>query len=388
MRVGLFTDIYLPCVSGVVTAISSLKDALEEKGHEVFIITVDEEKNFKYRKEGNVIRIPGIKTGVYDYSVRITYPFKAIKMVEDLKLDIIHSHTEFGIGRFGKSMAKKLNIPFIQTFHTMYEDTLSYITKGLFPKLSKKVLTKAIESYYNDSIDQIIVPSEKIKKVLTEKYKIQPEINIVPNGIRVEQFYKENYKETKTNKLRKELNLSKDDFVILWVGRLGYEKNIRFLVENHKKIMNNHPDAKLLIVGGGPEEDNLKAISKKLEIENNVIFTGKIKYEDVGNYYQLGSVFVSASIFETQGLTLVEALAGSIPVVCINDDSFISVMKQGYNGYMFKNKTEYIKYINKLIENPDHLQELKNNSKESSNVYSLSAFADNIVEVYNKELKK
>ena len=226
LRIGMFSDTYFPYISGVVTAIDSLKEALEKEGHEVFIITINADERFKYKKEGKVIRIPGIPSGIYDYSIRITYPFKAVKMVKDLNLDIIHSHTEFGIGLFAKSMAKKLGIPFVQTFHTLYEDAVGYVTKGLFPKLSNKAVIKIIKLYYSEFIDQIIVPSDKVKSILANKYKIKPEINIIPSGVKIEQFYKEKYKEKEIDKLRNDLNIKKEDFVILWVGRLGYEKNI------------------------------------------------------------------------------------------------------------------------------------------------------------------
>lgn len=386
LRIGIFSDTYFPYISGVVTAIDSLKEALEKEGHEVFIITINAEDRFKYKKEGHVIRIPGIPTGIYDHSIRITYPVKAIKMVKDLKLDIIHAHTEFGIGLFGKSMAKKLQIPFVQTFHTLYEDAVKYVTKGLFPRLSNRVVIKAIKLYYSEFIDQIIVPSDKVKSILTDKYKIKPEINTIPNGVKIEQFYKEKYKEKNIDKIREELNINKDDFVILWVGRLGYEKNIAFLVNNHKKIMEINPTAKLLIVGGGPEEENLKQLAIKNGIANNVIFTGKVKYEDIGIYYQLGSVLSSASTFETQGLTLIEALAASLPLVCIKDESFTSIIEENYNGFIFKNKNEYIKAMTHLINNKTLLKEMSYNARESSNEYLLSTFAKKVLNVYTKAI--
>ncbi len=387
MRIGLFTDVYLPYVSGVVTAVDSLREALEKEGHEVFIVTINADKGFKYKREGHVIRIPGIPSGIYDYSIRITYPFKAVEMVKKLNLDIIHAHTEFGIGRFGKSMAKKLGIPFVQTFHTLYEDAVGYVTKGLFPRLSNRAVIKAIKLYYSEFIDQIVVPSDKVYDILKNKYKLKPEINVIPNGVRIEQFYKEKYKERNISKLRKELGINPDDFVILWVGRLGYEKNIKFLIENHKTLTNYNKNAKLLIVGGGPEEENLKKLAIDLGIANNVIFTGKIKYEDVGLYYQIGSVLSSASTFETQGLTLIEALAASKPLVCIKDESFTSIIENNYNGIIFKNKSEYVKAMISLMDNNIRLKEMSYNARESSNAYLLKTYAIRMLNVYDKAIK-
>ena len=137
MRIGIFTDTYPPYINGVSTSISMLERALKKKGHQVFIVTVNPE-NMTYKYEKNIIRIPGIPTGIYDYRLTGIYPVRAIKTIKKWNLDVIHSHTEFGIGTFARIIAKQLNIPLVHTYHTMYEDYVHYITKGYFNDTSKK----------------------------------------------------------------------------------------------------------------------------------------------------------------------------------------------------------------------------------------------------------
>lgn len=114
MRIGLFTDVYLPCISGMVVAVDNLKKALERRGHKVFVITTNSDfRKRRFVREGDVIKIPGVPSFIYDYNFTVVYPFKAERIIEKLNLDIIHSHTELTIGKLGKRMARKLGIPFI-----------------------------------------------------------------------------------------------------------------------------------------------------------------------------------------------------------------------------------------------------------------------------------
>lgn len=389
LRIGLFTDVYYPSISGVVVAVDTLRKALEQEGHKVFIITMNNDpKSHKYIKKKNCLMIPGIPTGIYDYSIRVLYPFKAVKMIEDLHLDIIHAHTEFGMGVFAKQMAKKFDIPLVHTFHTMYEDTMDYVTKGVFPKTSKRILKTYMKAYFSKTVKEIIVPTNKTKLFLTNRYHIKNNINIIPNGIDIEKFYLKKKDEKKVLELRKKYHIDDDAFIAAWIGRLGYEKSINILIEGFVDVVKKHKNAILLIVGGGPEEDKLKDIVDKYKINNNVIFTDKVSYDEVSYFYHLADVVCSASRFETQGLTLVEAFASSTPVVVINDKVFLDIVKNGYNGMIFKNKKEYASCINYLIENEKVVKTMKKNALDFSKNYSLKCFAAKIMYVYNKTINE
>ena len=385
MRIGMFTEVYTPYINGVTTSIDVLRKALEKEGHEVFIVAINHNKNGGYERKGNVIHIPGVKIGIYDFKARLTPPIKAIKMIKELNLDIIHVHNEFMIGRLGKYMGKKLNIPVIHTFHTLYEKSMHYITKGYFPKLSVKVGVGFMKTYLN-SVKYVIAPTIKTEQSLRNIYNYKGDITIIPTGINLDKFYKENHKETDVKKLKESLGIKEDDLIISYVGRLGVEKKIDVLVKGHKEISEYYPKAKLLIIGPGPEEENLRKIAKEKNIEDKVIFTGRVQYEEIGLYYQIPDILATASDYETQGLTLVEALAASKPVVCLDDDSFKDVITEGFNGKFFKTKEEYIEVIKGLINNPKHLEYITNNARGSSAKYSAESFASEILKLYHKAL--
>lgn len=385
MRIGIFTDTYPPYINGVSTSIQMLERALRKKGHQVFIVTVNPE-NMTYKYEKNIIRIPGIPTGIYDYRLTGIYPVRAIKTIKKWNLDVIHSHTEFGIGTFARIIAKQLNIPLVHTYHTMYEDYVHYITKGYFNDTSKKIVEYLTKFYCDKTAKELIVPTKKAYKLFKEKYKVDKNVHIIPTGIETERFDKENIDPKKLQKIKNNLNIKKDDFIILYVGRLAEEKDVEFLIDNQEYFVKKNKNVKLLIVGSGPDYD--KYVKRSEKLKENIIFTGKVPYENIPYYYNIGTIFVTASTTETQGLTLIEAMSTSMPVVCIDDESFKNTVIDGLNGFTFKNKKEYRKEIDELINNNNLVKKLGTQAKISTSEYSSKYYAERVLDVYKKTIEE
>jgi 1,2-diacylglycerol 3-alpha-glucosyltransferase len=383
MRVGLFTDVYPPYVNGVSTSVLMLKRSLEGLGHQVFIVTVNNE-NLKYKVEenGNIVRIPGLPIGIYDYRLTGIYPLKAVKMIKKWKLDVIHSHTEFGVGTFARLISKQLEIPLVHTYHTMYEDYVHYITKGYFDGVSKKIVEYLTLFYCDYTISELIVPTKKTYDLFKEKYKVNRNIYIIPTGIEVEKFYQENFDPKDIIDLRKRVGIDKNDFVLLYVGRIAEEKNVSFLLDAQKALVKKYSNIKLLIIGDGPDYEKHKKEVLHPSFKNSVIFTGKVPLTEVAKYYQLGDVFVTASKSETQGLTVIEAMASSMPVVCARDESFMNTVVPDLNGYMFDKKQDYRNIIFDLYNDSDKLIRLKKQARLNGNMHSSKYYGERVENVY------
>lgn len=388
MRIGIFTDSYPPYINGVSTSIVMLQKALEKKGHQVYIVTVnDKGHSYKYENEDKIIRIPGIPIGIYDYRLTGIYPVRIINKIKKWNLDIIHSQTEFGVGTFARIIAKQFNIPLVHTYHTLYEDYVHYITKGYFNKSSKKVVQHLTKFYCDKTATELIVPTKKIYALFKEKYKFERNIHIVPTGIDVERFYKEKIKPDDVNKICKELDIQKSDFNILFVGRLGKEKDIEFLIESQFMLIKKYPFCKLIIIGDGPDFEHYKKMVSKLKLSNNVKLVGKVPWDNIPKYYQIANIFATASRSETQGLTVIEAMASSLPVVAADDESFKEIVVPDLNGYLFKNKKQYRKIIETLIGDKEKVEFLSKQARIASESYSSKYFADRVLEVYKSALK-
>ncbi len=381
MRIGLFSDTFPPFTDGVSTSVLMLKRGLEKIGHDVFVVTVNPE-SFKYKEEDNVLRIPGIKTGIYQYRLTGIYPIKAQSIIKTWKLDVIHSHTEFGIGTFARIVARELNIPVIHTYHTMYEEYMHYITKGHFDAAGRKFAEYLTMFYCDKTVKELIVPTKKTYDLFKEKYNIQRAVHIIPTGIDVERFHKENINMKDVETIKKELGLNKNDFVLLFIGRLGKEKNIDFILNNFKNLKKQIPTLKFVIVGAGPYLDTLKEIIDKEDIEEDVIFTGRVQYTQIPNYCHITDIFVTASTTETQGLTVIEAMSAGKPVVCANDESFKLVITDGQDGLFFSNEKEYEANILKLYKDKAFRERISVQAILTSNRFGIEAYAKSAVEVY------
>ena len=387
MRIGIFTDTYTPYINGVTTSVVMLKQALEKKGHVVYIVTVNnEDLHFKYKEDEKIIRIPGVPIGIYDYRLTGIYPLKAINKIKKWNLDVIHSQTEFGVGTFARIIAKQFNIPLVHTYHTMYEDYIHYITKGYFNRSSKKLVEYFTLFYCDKTISELVVPTKKTYELFKKKYKVDRNIYIVPTGIEVERFYREN-NAIDVVKKRKKIGIDKDDFVILFVGRIGTEKNLDLLLSSMKSLIGVSKKIKLLVIGDGPDLDYYKDYVVKNNIDKNVIFTGKVPWEEITSYYIISDIFATASQTETQGLTVIEAMAASLPVVCINDESFVDTVINDLNGIIFNNRREYKRAIIKLYRNRDLLRRLSNQARIAADAHSSKYFAEQILDVYKIAIK-
>lgn len=389
MRIGIFTDTYPPFINGVSTSIVMLKKALEKQGHTVYIVTVNNENmKYKYEEDEKVIRIPGIPVGIYDYRLTGIYPVKIVNKIRKWHLDVIHSQTEFGVGTFARIIAKQFHIPLVHTYHTMYEDYVHYITKGYFVGTSKKIVEYLTLFYCDKTISELIVPTEKTKELFKEKYKVNRNVYVIPTGIEIEKFYLENNKNLNILEKRNSLGIAKDDFVILFVGRIGTEKNIDLLLNGMNKLIKLSKKIKLLIIGDGPDMGYYKEYVYKRKLGKNVIFTGKVPWDSISEYYLIADIFATASVTETQGLTVIEAMAAGLPVVCINDESFTGTIMNNVDGIIFNNLEEYIEAITKLYQDRELLKNLGKKARIDAEKYSSEKFATSVLEVYRTAIKK
>jgi 1,2-diacylglycerol 3-alpha-glucosyltransferase len=208
----------------------------------------------------------------------------------------------------------------------------------------------------------------------------------MPKGKEVARFYQENQNEKVIQEMKKSLKLSKKDFVILFVGRLAEEKNIEFLIHSQKQLLEKHKNMKLLIVGDGPDKEKYEQYAKELGIEKEVIFTGKSSWEDMPYYYHVADVFATASKTETQGLTVIEAMAANTVPVCMRDEAFQSMVTEDLNGLFFETEEEYQEKILFLYENPKELARYDKQARIQAEHYSSKSYAERVLEVYERAI--
>jgi len=389
MRIGLFTDTYSPDINGVVSSIVTLQNALENLGHDVFVIT-NQPKVFKQSYEDKVLRLPGIELkSMYGYTMSSPLHIKALKQITEMKLDIIHAHTEFGIGLFARIVARRLDLPLVSTYHTTYEDYTHYINPLHIKTVEKfaRISVSKLSKLYGSSCQAMISPSEKTKEML-QGYGINREIYVIPTGLNLSRFDKKHTPPAQIHELRAKYGIADSTFVILYVGRLAKEKSIDFVIDGFSKLDLQHNDIKMMIVGGGPDEDSLAQLAKTLHIENKVVFTGKIPSLNVPAYYHASNAFVSASLTETQGMTFIEALAAECPLFARPDDVLTDLVIEDQTGYYFKTTQEFAdKVMAHLKKTKTERDTMALAAKASVRIYDDREFGKSVENVYQMTVR-
>ena len=378
MRIGLFTDTYSPEINGVVSSVLTLQKELEEHGHDVFVITTTS-KSLLTSMENNILRLPGIELkSLYGYVATSPIHFFAKDKIEHLKLDIIHAHTEFGVGIFARICSKSLSIPLVSTYHTTYEDYTHYVNifnLDTFEHYTKKIVAR-LSKIYAESCVKVISPSNKTKLML-ENYNIKKDIEVIPTGIDLKRFDRTNIDENKIKEIRNLYKINDHDKTVVYIGRIAKEKSIDILIDAFSMI--DDMNYKLIIVGGGPMEKQLQDKVQIMQLQNRIIFTGKIANELIPYYYHSFDAFASASTTETQGMTFIEALASGLTVFARYDEVLEDLIFEGKNGYLF----EDAKILsNKIIAYFKNNIDLSDNAIASVKIYDNEIFYDKVFKVY------
>lgn len=382
MNIGLFSDSYFPEIHGVASSIQTLRDELEKKGHHVYVFT---SARPDATKTAGIFRLPSMPF-VFLPSMRfaIFYTLRAAKSVKRVQLDIIHTQTEFSLGIFGKLMAFSLQIPVVHTYHTMYKDYAHYVTKGHFVRQSNdmvKVLTRA----YCSGCRMIIAPTQKVAQLLKE-YSIKRPIRVIPSGIKLDRFMEAAVQADNRLVISNEFNLKPNQPIILYIGRVAKEKSIDVILHALPDVLRKLPNCVFLVIGNGPEKETLQQLVISLHIENSVLFAGSRPWVSTPKYYAAADVFVSASKTETQGLTILEAMASGTPVLARNDLSFSEMVSHRKSGLLFDDSDTLAAQLIEVLSDKELSAELTKNARKTVQSYSAEVFGERVEALYKEAI--
>ncbi|MEK7354200.1 MAG: glycosyltransferase [Chloroflexota bacterium] len=370
MKIGLFTDTYLPEVNGVVSVIKTMTRELRKEGHEVYIFCPRHPEGDD--SEAGVYRFRSIKFLPYKgMRVAIPYNRNALKLIP--KLDIIHSHDPGSIGLMALRASRKYHIPHIHTYHTLYMDYRRYLPWIIRPS---RGMIKLMSRLLCNRFDAIIAPSNQMKKEL-ESYGITRPIYALPFGVDEEEFSHEIKWDVRT-----ELNIQTKD-LLLYVGRLGLEKNLDFLLRSFKRLLTTRPEARLIIAGDGPQREFLVKYAVELGVASSVRFIGYLKRSDLVDLYKQ-SLFVFASKSETQGLVLVEAMMAGAAVVAVGIMGPRDIIKSGVTGILVgEDENEFAQACNRLLQDDNERQRLGKAAHEWARSQSSQVSTRRLLDIYS-----
>jgi glycosyltransferase involved in cell wall biosynthesis len=383
MNIGIFADAYLPTKNGMVTSINQLKTSLEANGHNVYIFTVSAKKA---PKMSNVYRSFSISISRKNEGrLSLVNYRKTKKIVESLKIDLIHTHSEFAMGLAGKKIAQSLNIPLIHTCHTLWQYYKHYIMGGLFFKV---ISVETIMRTFLKDYKYIVTPSIKAKKYFINLSDKEAIYEIVPNGIDEDKFLQKTPTVEEIKKVKRIHGIKDKDKIALFVGRLGPEKRVIELVKAWIPYLKKNDYYKLIIVGDGPSLKEIKQIAVDNNLVDKIILPGYVLWEKINLYYQISTVNVSVSLSETSSMTGIESLIQGLPIVVRKDDAFAEIVEEGINGFYANTDDQLVLKTIEIFNNDSLKLKLSNNSKLISKKFSASNHGKKMLAFYQTVMSK
>lgn len=378
LTIAMFTNNYLPFIGGVAISIARLKKGLEKDGHKVYVFAP---KYTKREDDNSIIRCRPLfhyKKGNFVVPVTNIFSTKIKKRFLSIKPDVVHIHHPYWLGYVGLRLAKKNNIPIVYTYHTRIEQYNHYLP--LFRKLAGGKLPHMLIKHFANSCDGIIAPTKTAKAYL-RNLGVGKLIKVLPTGIDFDNY---NTGARETGTLNKRFKKNRE-LILFTVFRLSKEKNPYFLLKGIKYIMEKTSIRfKCLIAGDGPEEKNMKKFIKQNSLENTVTLLGKISPEEISKYYIMADIFIFSSKSETQGMVLLEAMAGSCPVIAVQSSGVDDIIINNKNG--FKTKDSLVDWSDKVIylmNNEDILNRLSKEAHEFSKNYTIESIAEKSIRLYH-----
>ncbi len=377
MKILMMTNTYAPMVGGIEESIRSFTFEFEKLGHEVVIVAPACEG--APPDEVGVIRLRAIqKFNHSDFSIALPMSSLLPELMKTFKPDMIHCHHPFWMGDIALRLSSQFRIPFVFTYHTMFEQHMHYLpiqNEGI-----KRFIIELFTGYANLAT-QVIVPSESVRAILLER-GVKTPIEVIPTGVDLQKFSKGN-----GNVIRKRLGIPLNAVVIGHVGRLALEKNLEFLSRSVADYLKKDTDVHFLVAGDGPLKDLVKKIFDEQGIGKRLHLAGVLKGQDLVDCYHAMNIFAFASLSETQGIVLVEAMAAGVPVVAVDAPGVREVVKDGYNGRLIfgENQNNFLEALSWCLKQPvSEFERMKKNAIATTKEFAVDLCANRMLKIYQE----
>ncbi|MDH7486039.1 MAG: glycosyltransferase [Anaerolineae bacterium] len=376
MRIGIFSNTYKPVISGVVTSISLFRRGLMERGHEVFVFAPTC-RGYEDDEEG-IFRYPAIDLPEsLNSSLALPFSPRISRLLPTLGLDVIHSHHPIIMGNEAVRVARKLEVPLVFTCHSRYEDFSEYVPVGqLGDPLVKMAIRRLVTDYANEC-DLVLCPAQHVRRLL-EEYGVTRPMEIVPSPVRLDAFA-----HGEGGWVRQKHGFGAGERVLVYVGRLALEKDISFLLRAFRRVLAQEPRGRLLLVGSGPEEKHLRRLAEELDIAERVVFAGYVEHVQVPDYLAAADLFVFASWSETQGLSLLEAMAAGLPAVVVRTWATEEMLTPGVDGVLVEaDEAAFAAAVVHLLRDEEQRAALAQQARRTAQRYSIEACAERLEQAY------
>lgn len=342
INIGFFVDTFFPMIDGVIMVVDNYAKRLSKYAN-VYVFApaspgeVYDDTKFNY----HVIRCKSLGLSFIDYNLPIPDLDSTFKNeLKGIKLDLVHIHSPFTIGRIGVSYAIKHNIPLVATFHSQYRQDFFRATKSNF---MSNHLTRVMINMFN-KCDECWTMNDEIARIFFKEYGYKTMPKIIHNATEMIPIKNKKLSDEKINELH---NINSSDKVLLFVGRINKLKNIDLIVEALRYIKNIN--YKMIFIGNGQDERYLNLLIDKYNLNDKIIMCGRILNRNIlAEYYARADLFLFPSMYDSNSLVQIEAASQNTPTLFVKNSATSYNIKDGVNGFIAENNSK--KYASKIEE--------------------------------------
>jgi 1,2-diacylglycerol 3-alpha-glucosyltransferase len=378
MRILMVSDVYFPRVNGVSTSIQTFRRGLHAAGHETILIAPSYPAGHP-PGESDVIRVPSryLPRDPEDRLMKPSEVRKLIPQLRDQQFDLVHVQTPFVAHYEGVRIARSLNLPVVETYHTYFEEYLHHYIP-LLPRSLMRYLARRFTRSQCRMLDAMVVPSTAMVRAL-EDYGVECPMHIIPTGMEMERFAGGD-----GSRFRQRLEIRPDQPTLVHVGRVAHEKNIEFLFRMFACVLKDRPDAILILAGEGPALPHLKSYAASLGLTRSIRFIGYLQRDtELLDCYRAGDLFVFSSKTETQGLVLLEAMALGVPVVSLAYMGTADIVNAERGARVApEEEAGFSRIVLQLLADPAKRVELSKEAQVYAATWSSAAMVERLVTLY------
>jgi glycosyltransferase involved in cell wall biosynthesis len=291
--------------------------------------------------------------------------------------DLVHVQTQFGAHVAGVRRARRRRVPVVESYHTDFERYVSAYLPWLPRRLGESIARRFARRRL-DEVDAVVVPSTALRAVLAG-YGVARPIEVLPTGLPPSAF-----RPGDGDAFRRRLGLEAERPVALHVGRLGHEKNVRFLLDAFARVRRTLPAARLVVAGEGPARRELELRASALDLAGSVRFLGYLdRGDELADCYRAADAFLFASRTETQGLVLLEAMAQGAPVVALAEQGTRDLLSLGRGALVPADDVDdFAARAVALLADRAFGARLGREARETAELFAARHFAERLVELY------
>lgn len=386
MKIAIFTETYPPYINGVATQSYMLKKMYEELGHEVLVVTVGSEKQRKTKLVDGVVYVPGILLKkLYKYRVAIPIGNMRKKFPINFKPDVIHIQNEFGIGEIGLEVAKKEHVPVVYTLHTEYDKFLFYIGLKHFTEFSRNISAKYFTRFSKNAT--IITSMSAKAQAYIDRQKVDKKVVVLSNAVEYKKFLPTPERIAFREEFRKKYDIADSTKLFVFVGRIGAEKNISELIDNFMYCDFPRDLARLVVIGGGPDLEDLRNKVASKGFEDRIYLLGPIEHTQIPKYLHAMDYYTTASLSEMHSLSMLEAMASGLFALVKHDAPNENQIISGKNGYQWDSKEDFKQVFSRVLNmSKEEQEQLKANVLEYSKNNDFKKQAQELIKIYERAI--